>query len=282
MCSSGDGTASPAPGDTVPMIPQRATRVPVMPAIRVVVSGVPGRLATAIAEGLMISEGVDLVGVHNPHREGDWRGVPFIESVNQEMTDVVVEAGPATSVMANLARWKEAGLAAVVGTSGFTAGRLEEVRRLWGKGAPGCLIVPNFSIGAVLAARFAELAAPHFATVEVIERHRAAKPDAPSGTALQTAQRIAAAGGRSVRAGEELVHGVRGGEVDGVRVHSLRLEGLLAHQEVALTNPGEQLSLVHQSTSYGSFAAGAVAAVRAMPGVNGVEVGLDRILEMAP
>ncbi|MGA7272129.1 MAG: dihydrodipicolinate reductase C-terminal domain-containing protein, partial [Acidimicrobiia bacterium] len=90
------------------------------------------------------------------------------------------------------------------------------------------------------------------------------------------------AGGRSAGATEELVPGVRGGEVDGVRVHSLRLEGLLAHQEVALTNPGEQLSLVHQSTSYGSFAAGAVAAVRAIPGVSGVEVGLDRILGITP
>ncbi|MGA7270788.1 MAG: dihydrodipicolinate reductase C-terminal domain-containing protein, partial [Acidimicrobiia bacterium] len=157
-----------------------------MAASRVVVSGVPGRLATAVAEGMMTSEGVDLVGVHNPHREGAWRGVPYIVSVNQEVAEVVVEAGPATSVMANLARWKEGGLAAVVGTSGFTPERLEEVRRLWGQGAPGCLIVPNFSIGAVLAARFAELAAPHFATVELIERHRAAKPDAPSGTALQT------------------------------------------------------------------------------------------------
>lgn len=251
-----------------------------MAAIRVVVSGIPGRLATAIAEGMIDAEGVDLTGVYNPHREGVWHVVPYLGAVDQESADIVVEAGPASAVMSNLALWKEAGVGVVVGTSGFTGERLDQVHRLWGSGSPGCLIVPNFSIGAVLAARFAELAAPHFATIEVIERHRAAKPDAPSGTALQTAQRIAAAGGRSVPSGQELVQGARGGEVAGVRVHSLRLEGLLAHQEVAMTNPGEQFSLVHQSTSYGSFAAGAVAAVRAMSGVSGVEVGLDRILRM--
>jgi 4-hydroxy-tetrahydrodipicolinate reductase len=252
-----------------------------MASIRVVVSGLPGRLATAIAGGMEGAEGVDSTGAYNPHREGDWRGVPFVEVVDEQSADVVVEAAPADVVMSNLALWKEAGVAVVVGTSGFTTDRLEELSRLWGGGTPGCLVVPNFSIGAVLAARFAELAAPHFATVEVIERHRAGKPDAPSGTALQTAQRIAAAGGRSIPVGEELARGARGGDVDGVRVHSLRLEGLLAHQEVALTNSGEQLSLVHQSTSYGSFAAGALAAVRAMSSVQGIEVGLDRILGMA-
>lgn len=229
----------------------------------------------------MGAEGVDLTGVYNPNRVGEWREIPYLGVVDQGLADVVVESGPAAVVMSNLALWKEAGVAAVVGTSGFTADRLEELGRLWGEGTPGCLVVPNFSIGAVLAARFAELAAPHFATVEVVERHRAGKPDAPSGTALQTARRVAVAGGRSAWAGEELVQGARGGDVDGVRVHSLRLEGLLAHQEVALTNPGEQLSLVHQSTSYGSFAAGALAAVKAMSKVQGVEVGLDRILGMA-
>src|SRR5690606_40328639 len=108
--------------------------------------------------------------------------------------------------------------------------------------------------------RLAELAAPLYATVEIINRHRERKPDAPSGTALQTAARVAAAGGRSAPKGEELVEGALGADVEGVRVHSLRLAGLLSHQEVAHTNPGEQLSIVHQSTSYGSFAAGALAA----------------------
>lgn len=245
--------------------------------VRVIVSGVPGRLAAAIAEGVLDADDVELVGVYNPNRQGEWNGVPYLDAASVS-ADVVIEAGPAGPVFDNIARWRQLGLAVVVGTSGFTTERLEQLADLWGEEGPGCLVVPNFSIGAVLATRFAELAAPHFATVEVIERHRAAKPDAPSGTALQTAARIAAAGGRSADRTEELVTGSLGGDVDGVRVHSLRLEGMLAHQEVALTNSGEQLSLVHHSTSYGSFAAGALAAVRAMSTVSGVEVGLDRIL----
>jgi 4-hydroxy-tetrahydrodipicolinate reductase len=152
------------------------------------------------------------------------------------------------------------------------------VRNLWQGAERACLIVPNFAIGAVLSMRFAELAARHFVTTEVIERHRAGKPDAPSGTALQTAARIAAGGGRSAPKTEELVRGSLGGSVDGVRVHSLRLEGLLSHQEVAMTNPGEQFSIVHQSTSYDSFAAGAVAAVKGVLTMSGVAVGLDRVL----
>lgn len=246
--------------------------------LMVVVSGVPGRLASAIAGAVRDAGGLTLMGVHNPGRDGSWKGAPYLTSDDVTGADVVVECAPDRVVMDNLAVWRRLGPAVVVGTSGFTSARIDEVEDMWGGEGPGCLIAPNFSIGAVLAMRFAELAAPHFATVEVIERHGAGKPDAPSGTALGTAARIAAAGGSSAPGGHELVEGSLGGTVDGVRVHSLRLEGLLAHQEVALTNPGEHLSLVHQSTSYGSFAAGAVAAVRAAPSLRGVTVGLDAIL----
>lgn len=244
--------------------------------LSVVVSGIPGSLARAIAQGVVSARDLELVGVYNPNRQGEWEGVPFRPTV--EGADVVVEAGPDRSVMDNLARWRQADVAVVVGTSGFTTHRIREVEALWEGSQRACLIVPNFSIGAALMMRFAELAAPHMATVEVVERHKDGKPDAPSGTALQTAARIAAAGGRSGARGEELAEGALGGDVDGVRVHSLRLAGLLSHQEVALTNPGEQLSIIHQSTSYGSFAAGAVAAVRAVGDMTGVVVGLDAVL----
>ena len=96
---------------------------------------------------------------------------------------------------------------AVVGTSGFTRERIDEVRSFWGDDGPGCLIVPNFSIGAVLMMRFAEMAAPHFAGVEIVERHHHDKPDAPSGTSIATAQRIAAAGGSSIELSAEMVEG---------------------------------------------------------------------------
>lgn len=247
--------------------------------IEVLVSGVPGNLASAIATGIRQDEGLDLVGVYNPGREGEWEGIPYVDAAAG--AQVVVEASPDHSVMENLGRWREAGASVVVGTSGFTQERIATLRKMWEGAETACLIVPNFSIGAVLMMRFAELAAPHFQTVEVIERHKENKPDAPSGTALQTAARIAAAGGRSGPEGEELAAGARGGDVEGVRVHSLRLAGLLSHQEVALTNPGEQLSIVHQSTSYSSFAAGAVAAVKAAGDLMGVVLGLDTVLGLA-
>lgn len=245
-------------------------------AITTLVSGVPGKLASAVAKGLREADDIDLVAVHNPNRTGEWEGVPYVDEPGD--VDVIVEAAPAGPVMDNLARWRTTGAAVVVGTSGFTRDRIEEVRRMWEGADSACLIVPNFSIGAVLMMRFAELSASHFATVEIVERHSERKPDAPSGTALQTAARVAAAGGRSQQKSEELVDGALGADVDGVRVHSLRLAGLLSHQEVAFTNPGEQFSIVHQSTSYDSFAAGAVAAVRAVVGMSGVAVGLDDVL----
>lgn len=247
---------------------------------RTIVSGVPGKLASAVATGLAAAEDVDLIGVYNPNRDGEWEGIPYVAPTKGEV-DVVVECGPADTVMGNLERWREMELATVVGTSGFTGERIRRVEEMWEGASHPCLIVPNFSIGAVLMMRFAEMAAPHLQTVEVIERHGDKKPDAPSGTALGTAARIAAAGGHSVARGEELAEGARGGDVDGIRVHSLRLAGLVSHQEVALTNPGEQLSIVHQSTSYGSFAAGALAAVRAIGDMSGVSVGLDGVLGIA-
>ena len=247
---------------------------------RTIVTGVPGKLASSVATGLAAAEDVDLVGVFNPNREGEWEGIPYLTPAAGEV-DVVVECGPADTVMANLERWRELDVATVVGTSGFTGERVRQVEHMWEGASKACLIVPNFSIGAVLMMRFAEMAAPHLETVEVVERHGDKKPDAPSGTALGTAARIAAAGGRSVARGEELAEGARGGDVDGIRVHSLRLAGLVSHQEVALTNPGEQLSIVHQSTSYGSFAAGALAAVRAIGDMSGVSLGLDGVLGIA-
>jgi 4-hydroxy-tetrahydrodipicolinate reductase len=140
-------------------------------------------------------------------------------------------------------------------------------------------VVPSFAIGAVLMVRYAAEAASHFEATEVIERHHSTKPDAPSGTALATAMGIGSGGGLSSEVSGELVPGARGGLVEGVRVHSVRLPGLISHQEVALSNPGELFSLTHMSTSYESFASGAVLAVRRVGGLPpGVHLGLDTVL----
>ena len=144
-------------------------------------------------------------------------------------------------------------MATVVGTSGFTPERLERLGEMWGSDGPPALVVPNFSIGAVLMMRFAADAAPHFESVEVIERHHSTKPDAPSGTALATAMGLAAAGGSSASGSAELVAGARGGDVEGVRVHALRLPGLISQQEVALSNAGAGGEQVWNLITTGAF-----------------------------
>ncbi len=247
--------------------------------IRVAVSGAGGNLAGPIIEGIVASDDLTLSGLFNPKRAGsEMAGVAIAGEQADVDADVMIETAHPDVVFDNLASWRDLGMAAVVGTSGFTPQRLEHLREMWGTGSP-CLVVPNFAIGAVLMMRFATEAAGHFEAVEVIERHHSSKPDAPSGTALASAMGIGAAGGTSAEGSEELVTGARGASVEGVRIHSLRLPGVLSQQEVALSNAGEVLSLEHLSTSYQSFAAGALLAARkvqSLPG--GVHLGLDAVL----
>lgn len=248
--------------------------------IRVAVSGAGGRLATPVTAGVAAAEDLELSALFNPNRAGDEiAGVTVTGERSEVDADVVVEAAPTDGVFDNLAAWKAAGMAAVVGTSGFTPERLGRLREMWGTEGPPCLVVPNFSIGAVLMMRFAAEAAPHFEAVEIIERHHATKPDAPSGTALASAMGVAEAGGSSAEGSEELVPGARGATVEGVRVHALRLPGVISQQEVALSNKGEVLSLEHLSTSYDSFASGALLAIREVGELgSGVHLGLDAVL----
>lgn len=247
---------------------------------RVAVSGAGGKLAGPIIVGVASVDDLELSGLYNPNRGGtEIAGMTVTSEQSEIEGDVVIETANAGDVFENLPGWRDAGMAAVIGTSGFTSERLEQLRELWGTGTP-CLVVPNFSIGAVLMMRFASEAAGHFDAVEVIERHHATKPDAPSGTSLATAMGVGEAGGRSAEGSEELVPGARGASVEGVRVHSLRLPGVIAQQEVALSNKGEVLSIEHLSTSYESFAAGAVLAARKVRSLEGgVHLGLDTLLQ---
>ncbi len=143
--------------------------------------------------------------------------------------EVVVDFTNPDVVMGNLRNWHAMGRHAVVGTPGFNEPRLAELDDLWSGGAGNCLIVPNFSIGAVVMMRLAEIAAPHFDAAEIIEMHHDRKVDAPSGTAIATARRIAAASHRQKREvrAKELIAGARGAEVDEVNVHAVRLPGWL-------------------------------------------------------
>lgn len=177
------------------------------------------------------------------------------------------------------------GVHAVVGTTGWTADRLDAVRAaLRERPGVGVLVAPNFALGAVLLLRFAALAAPHFESVEVVELHHPDKVDAPSGTARHTAQVVAAARraaglGPVPDATTTALDGARGADVEGVRVHAVRLRGLVAHEEVLLGGPGEQLTLRHDSFDRASFMPGVLLGVRAVAGRPGLTVGLEHYLD---
>jgi len=202
--------------------------------------------------------------------------------------DVVVDFTHPGAVMDNLRWCLEHGRSVVVGTSGFDDARLATVRDSVGESPSArALIVPNFSIGAVLMMYFAAKAAPFFESAEIIELHHAAKADAPSGTATRTASLIAEARARAELgpppdATVSEVDGARGATLDGVRVHSVRLAGLLAHQEVLLGGHGEILTIRHDSMDRSSFMPGVLLAVRGVGSLPpGLTVGLDGMLGLA-
>jgi 4-hydroxy-tetrahydrodipicolinate reductase len=239
-------------------------------------------MGSLVAEAVCAADGLELGPLYDPGHGGDEvAGSVITERVDTMVAaDVVVEFTEPGVVMGNLARWRSLGLHAVVGTSGFDQDRLDALTRQWGSGPPNCLVVPNFSIGAVVMMRLSEIAAPHFAAAEVIEMHHDHKADAPSGTAIATAGRISRAAGQH-RAVEsvELTAGARGADVDGVPVHAVRLPGLIAHQEVLFGSTGETLTIRHDTTDRGAFMPGVLAAVRAVVDLEApVTVGLEPIL----
>lgn len=248
--------------------------------IDVAVSGAMGRLGKAVASGVAEAQDLSLSGVHSPAHEGQTLFGAEVSGDPAELSaQVVVECAPHSPVMDNLRAWHNKGCFVVVGTSGFSEDRLAELKSFWREDDPGCLVVPNFSVGAVLMMHFAEVAAPYFGSVEIVERHEEAKPDAPSGTALATAMRVGRQrAGPAPAAGHELIEGALGGLASGVRVHSLRMKGLLSDQEVAFSNYGETFSVLHRSTSYESFMKGALLAIRHVVSTKGVSIGLDSVL----
>jgi 4-hydroxy-tetrahydrodipicolinate reductase len=212
-----------------------------------------------------------------------------IDSLTASGTEVVVEFTRLDAARETLAYCAEAGIHAVVGTTGFTEADLEDLgRRFAGpaSGAPNCIMAPNFAIGAVLMMRFAEMAAPWFDGAEIVEYHHDGKLDAPSGTSLRTAERMAAA---RTDAGTEafapdrtttvVVDGARGAAGPaGVRIHSVRLSGLVAHQEVVLGGSGQTLSIRHDSYDRISFMDGVVLAIVSVAGRPGLTLGLEPLL----
>jgi len=242
--------------------------------IKVAVFGARGRMGAEVCRAVGVADDLELVA------EVDARE----DRMPAAQAEVVVDFTHPDAVMENLAWCISHGVHAVVGTTGFDDARLDQLRALLAnRPEVGVLVAANFSIGAVLMMRFAEQAAAFYESVEIIELHHPAKADAPSGTATTTARRIAAA--RSAAAlpppPDATVHevaGARGADVDGIRVHGVRLRGLVAHQEVLLGAEGETLSLRHDSLDRVSFMPGVLGAVRAVPSRPGLTLGIEPVL----
>src|SRR5687767_135835 len=217
--------------------------------------------------------GIDLRGVTG----ADLRGLqvsPDVESLARAEAQVAVDFTHIDAARANLAWCAANGVHAVVGTSGFTPADYEELATRFTRS--NCFIAPNFAIGAVLMIRFAELAAPYFETAEIIELHHDQKVDAPSGTAMLTLERMAAASDEWAPdpTETEVLPGARGArDPRGISVHSVRLRGMVAHQEVLLGTTGQALSIRHDSFDRTSFMPGVLLGVKQIAGRSGLTVG---------
>jgi 4-hydroxy-tetrahydrodipicolinate reductase len=226
----------------------------------------------------------ELAGLDGP--AGDIEVAPGLQAVEAAGAEVAVDFTVAAAAAANMAWCAAHGVHAVVGTSGLGPDTVEELRAAFEASAANCVVAANFALTAVLMIRFAELAAPFVDSVEIVELHHNAKIDAPSGTALATAARIAAAragaGDRPWAADAtttEVAAGARGASAPGgIRVHSVRLPGLVAHQEVLMGAAGQGLSIRHDAYDRTSFMPGVLLAVKAVGSLPGLTVGLDAVL----
>jgi 4-hydroxy-tetrahydrodipicolinate reductase len=253
---------------------------------RVAIVGATGRMGTAATATLSAADDMTLVALVARRDPGSdaapWK--TSLADVEPAEVDVVVDLSVAEVARATLVWACEHGKDAVIGTSGLTDADLDQAVAS-GSGSR-VLVVPNFSIGAVLCQRFAEQAATYFPSVEVLEAHHDDKVDAPSGTSIATAKRIAAA--RALAGLDEFVDQTQRATLDGargaigaggVRIHSMRLTGLLAHQEVHFGGSGEGLVLRHDSYDYTCFMGGLLLSLRRLDRVTGVEVGLECVLD---
>lgn len=265
-----------------------------------VISGAYGNMGREVVKAVMSEANMEVVGAVDPQGTGKDLGqvtgtglTGVIIGDNMEIVlaetgpDVVVDFTTPLAVMSNIETILKNGVRAVVGTTGITQEDLEKVRRWTDTYGVGAFIAPNFALGAVLMMKFAEMAARYFPAVEIIELHHDKKLDAPSGTALKTAEMIRAAhreAGNSA-AGEvpgeiEKIPGARGGNSNGIRVHSVRLPGLVAHQEVIFGGLGQVLTLRHDSINRQSFMPGVILAINRVMEINGLVYGLENLLNL--
>jgi 4-hydroxy-tetrahydrodipicolinate reductase len=224
--------------------------------IRVAVAGAAGRMGQTVCAAVEGADGLELVARADPQLESTLE-----EALEQAAPDVVVEFTTPNTVYPNTRLCLERDVHVVVGATGMREEQLAELEALAGKSKGNCFIAPNFAIGAVLMMQAAKTVAPHMPDCEIVELHHEAKVDAPSGTAARTANLIEAAGGNP-----------------DVPIHSVRLPGLVAHQEVIFGGLGQTLTIRHDSLSRESFMPGVLLAIRKVGELDGLVVGLENLL----
>lgn len=242
--------------------------------IKVGVLGAKGRMGATVCDTVDADDDLDLVARLD---EGD-----SLEQLTRAGAEVVVDFTTPAAVKDNIRFLLENGIHAVVGTTGMSEADLAEVEKWADSSDANAFVAPNFALGAVLMMRFASEAAPYFHSAEITERHHERKLDAPSGTALRTADLMNEARNEPWpdSRSKETLEGSRGGDSAGIRIHSLRVRGSVAHQEVVLGADGETLTIRHDSLDRGSFMPGVVLAIKKVGSLDGLVVGLEHLLDL--
>lgn len=266
-----------------------------MSKIRVLVNGACGRMGQAVIKAVWEDDALELVGAVDVKHDGEdigaivglgKTGVQIATNLTQAFTQskaqVMVDFTNPTTVMKNIRLALNAGVAPVVGTTGISPEEQEEVKKLSASTGVNVFIAPNFSIGAVLMMQFSVQAAKYMPHVEIIELHHDQKLDAPSGTAIRTAEMIRKVRGEMKQGHPDEVEklkGSRGASLAGIPIHSVRLPGYVAHQEVIFGGLGQTLTIRHDSLARESFMPGVTLACRKILSLSGFVVGLENILE---
>ncbi|HEY3265635.1 MAG TPA: 4-hydroxy-tetrahydrodipicolinate reductase [Armatimonadota bacterium] len=265
--------------------------------INVLVTGAAGKMGRAVVKAVTEADGMRVVAAvdpgyadsNPPTDAGTLAGVGEIGvSIDSNLVAALRRAGPDVTVdftrpnvvMGNLRKVLAEGAAAVVGTTGLSEADLAELERLCDDNDTSCFVAPNFAIGAVLMMQFAQTAARFMPDVEIIEMHHNQKLDAPSGTALRTAELAAAAriGASTDRTEKETLQGARGGDLEGIKIHSVRLPGFVASQAVIFGGQGQTLTIRHDTLDRSSFMPGVVLAIRNVQSLPGLTVGLEKLM----
>lgn len=257
--------------------------------IKVIVTGAAGKMGREVCRAVLADDEVGLAGAVDPSARvediAEMRsiaGLDIADNLTQILkyakADVLVDFTNAAAVLGNANAATSAGMHAVIGTTGLQEDEIEHLKKLTENTGSNIILAPNFAIGAVLMMKLSEIAASHAERAEIIELHHDKKADAPSGTAIMTAKIIGERIKQTPLQEEEKIRGARGGVVENIPVHSIRLPGLVAHQEVIFGFQGQTLTIRHDSIDRASFMPGVMLAVKKIHDFKGFTFGLDKIL----